>query len=261
VRAPLPQLILERVTAGVFYDVVGGGGALRNDYGRRFEEYCLAYLRAMLPDLDWREETKYRVKGNDVLTPDILLAEGAGLDLAIECKATRMGYGAKFGHGELDERGFEEIIKAVFQLWRLFSHCRRGLTGMTLHADAVGAVLTLDNWLQMATPLRDEVVTAATQMAAAKDSEILEQDRRPIAFFSITDLEVTLTKASSETFLQAARAVSTPKHQGWMLANVHNRFAEPNQTRKPYPFHSDIGKVLPWWDSVEAKRTGPAVGE
>lgn len=260
VRAPLPQLILERVTAGVFYDVVGGGGALRNDYGRRFEEYCLTYLRAMQPELEWREETKYRVKGNDVRTPDILLAEGAGLELVIECKATRMGYGAKFGEGDLDERGFEEIIKAVFQLWRFFSHCRRGLAHMTLNADAVGAVLTLDNWLQMANPLQDQVITAATQMAASRDSEILEQDRRPIAFFSITDLEATLTKANSKTFLQAVRAASTPKHKGWMLANVHDGFAEPNQTRKPYPFRSDMGRVLPWWDAVQAARAIPAVG-
>jgi hypothetical protein len=261
VRAPLPQLILERITAGVFYDVVGGGRALRGEYGRRFEEYCLTYLRAMLPELDWREETKYRAKGNDVLTPDILLAEGAGLDLAIECKATRMGYGAKFGEGDLDERGFEEIIKAVFQFWRFFSHCRRGLTGMTLNADAVGAVLTLDNWLQMANPLQDEVMTAAAQTAASRDSEILEQDRRPIAFFSITDLEATLAKASSRTFLQAVRAASTPKHKGWMLTSVHDVFAEPNQTRKPYPFRSDMGKVLPWWDAVGAKRAGPAIDE
>jgi len=120
IRAPLPQLILERVTGGVFYDVVGGGGAVRRDYGRRFEEYCIKYLRAMLPELDWREEVKCRARGGEMSTPDILLVEGAGVGLAVECKATRMGYSAKFGEGELDERGFDEIIKAVFQLWRFF---------------------------------------------------------------------------------------------------------------------------------------------
>lgn len=261
VRAPLPQLILERVTAGVFYDVVGGGGALRNDYGRRFEAYCLNYLRAMLPELDWHEETNYRLKGNDVRTPDILLAEGAGLGLVIECKATRMGYGAKFGEGDLAERGFEEIIKAVFQLWRFFSHCRRGLADMTLNAEAVGVVLTLDNWLQMANPLQDEVVAAATHMAANRDPEILEQDRRRIAFFSITDLEATLPRANSKTFLQAVLAASTPDHKGWMLASVHKAFAESDQARKAYPFRGDMGKVLPWWDTIQANYAGPAVGE
>ncbi len=113
---------------------------------------------------------------------------------------------------------------------------------MTLNADAVGVVLTLDNWLQMASPLQDEVIAAATQMAASRDPEIVEQDRRPIAFFSITDLEATLPKANSKTFLQAVRAASTPDHKGWMLANVHKGFAEPNQTGRPYPFSGDLGR-------------------
>ncbi|WP_242098616.1 hypothetical protein [Sphingomonas sp. CROZ-RG-20F-R02-07] len=36
-HAPLPQLIAARVTSGLFYDVVDGGGPLRADYGHRFE--------------------------------------------------------------------------------------------------------------------------------------------------------------------------------------------------------------------------------
>jgi hypothetical protein len=50
--------------------------------------------------------------------------------------------------------------------------------------------------------------------------------------------------------------VGANSHKGWMLANVRT---EPNQTRKPYPFRSDMGKVLPWWDAVEAKRSGPTI--
>ena len=48
IRAPLPELILERVTSGVFYDVIGGDGAVRDDYGRRFEEYCYRYMSDVL---------------------------------------------------------------------------------------------------------------------------------------------------------------------------------------------------------------------
>jgi len=261
VRAPLPQLILERVTAGIFYDVVGGSGALRNDYSHRFEKYCLSYLQTMLSELEWSEQTTYRVRSNDVRTPDILLAEKRGLGLVIECKATRMGYGAKFGEGNLDERGFEDIIKAVFQIWRFFSHCRRGFVNMKPNDDAIGVVLTLDNWLQVASPLQEEVITAATQIASSKDTEILEQDRRPIAFFSITDLEETLIQANSKTFLQAVRAASSSKFKGWMLANVHDNFADPNYAKKPYPFRDDMGKVLPWWDEIQVACAKPSPGE
>jgi hypothetical protein len=252
VRAPLPQLILERVTSGVFYDVVGGGGAVRHDYGRRFEEYCIKYLRAMLPTLNWREEVKYRARGSEMSTSDILLVEGVELGLAIECKATRMAYRAKFGDGDLDG-GFEEIIKGVFQLWRFFSHCRRGLTGLTINKDAVGAVLTLDNWLQMANPLQDEVLSAASEMAAAKDPEIVEEDKRPITFFGITSMESTLATATSKSFLQAVRAAATAEFRGRLLSNVHERFTKKDQPTKPYPFRSDMGSVLPWWDAVPTK--------
>jgi hypothetical protein len=257
VRAPLPQLILERVTGGVFYDVVGGGGAVRHDYGRRFEGYCIKYLRAMLPELDWREEVKYHVRGSEMRTPDILLVEGAELGLAIECKATRMGYRAKFGDGDLDG-GFEEIIKAVFQLWRFFSHCRRGLTGITINKDAVGAVLTLDNWLQMANPLQEGVLSAASEMAADKDLEILDEDKKPIAFFGVTSMEATLVKATSKSFLQAVRAAASPEVVGRLLSSVHERFEEKDQPTKSYPFRSDMGNLLPWWDAVPAKNAEAA---
>jgi hypothetical protein len=258
VRAPLPPLILERVTSGVFYDVVGGGGAVRHDYGRRFEEYCIKYLRAMLPELDWRGEAKYRAKGNEMSTPDILLVEGTGLGLAIECKATRMGYSAKFGEDELDERGYEEIIKAVFQLWRFFSHSRRGLTGFMINTDAVGAVLTLDSWLQMANPLQDEVLSAASNMAAAKDPEILDEDKKPIAFFAVASMEATLVRATAKSFLQAVRAATNPEFVGWMLSSVHERFEEKDQPEKHYPFRSDMGNLLPWWDNVPARKVESA---
>jgi hypothetical protein len=232
--------------------VVGGAGAVRRDYGRRFEEYCIKYLRAMLPELGWRGEAKYRAKGGEIDTPDILLIENAVLELATECKATRMGYGAKFGGGDLDERGFEEIIKAVFQLWRFFSHCRRGLTGFTINADAIGAVLTLDSWLQMANPLQDDVLRAASDMAAVKDPEILSQDKRPVAFCGVTSMEATLATATPASFLQAIRAAASPQFKGWLLSSVHEQFHE-SQLRRPYPFTKELGNLLPWWDTVPRK--------
>lgn len=253
VRAPLPQLILERVTGGIFYDVVGGGGSVRHDYGRRFEEYCLRYLRAMFPRMEWRPEEKYRVKPHYFDTPDILLTDGAGLGLVIECKATRMGYDAKFGDG--DERGFEDIIKAVFQLWRFFSHCRRGLTGFRANADVVGAVLTLDNWMLMAKSLQSEVIAAARILATKKDSNILDEDCKPIAFFSVTDLEETSAKATADSFLAAIRKCARPDRYGWMLSTVHNDFKEVGHVVRKFPFRDDMARLLPWYGMLGGQLT------
>lgn len=251
IRAPLPQLIIERVTSGVFYDVVGGGGAIRADYGRRFEEYALSYLRAQLPDLDWQPERSYRIGKDTISSPDILLLEGHTVTLAIECKATRMGYGARFGSVEIDERGFADLIKAVFQLWRFFSHCRRGLSGVNVTTGTIGAVLTLDGWLTMASPLEAEVLSAAEEMARRRDPLILNEDRRPITFFPISDMEATLIRATPASFLTAVNRRSDEDRRGYLLVTVHDEFVQPDQPEKPFPFGDDIGRLLPWWDLVE----------
>lgn len=260
IRAPLPQLIIDRVTNGVFYDVVGGGGAIRADYGSRFEEYALRYLKAQLPECDWQPERKYRLGKDTVDSPDILLLEEDKVTLAVECKATRMGYGARFGSVEIDERGFEDIIKAVFQLWRFFSHCRRGLSGLRISEDAIGAVLTLDGWLTMANPLEAEVLAAAKEMAERRDPQILEEDRRPIAFFPIVDMESALIRANRSSFISAVRRRSDEDRRGYMLVTVHDEFLDPEEPEKVFPFGDDVGRLLPWWDVVEeAKSLGAAV--
>jgi hypothetical protein len=87
-QAPLPQLIALRVTAGVYYDLVGGGGGLRNEAAKRFESYCFEYLSAMLSELSLSRSQIYGPRGNSFETPDILIQIAGEVAVAIECKAT-----------------------------------------------------------------------------------------------------------------------------------------------------------------------------
>ncbi|HEX8215173.1 MAG TPA: hypothetical protein VF582_06840, partial [Allosphingosinicella sp.] len=79
--APLPQLIIARVTSGLFYDVVRGGGPVREDYGRRFETYALRYLDAALPELRVIPEWRYGPRGSAVDTPDLLCPMDEGEEI------------------------------------------------------------------------------------------------------------------------------------------------------------------------------------
>lgn len=258
IRCPLPQLILERVTGGVFYDIVGGGWEVREEYGRRFEDYSLRYLQASLPDIDWHAEQTYRVRKVEFKSPDILWLAGQRLRLAIECKATRMSVEARYADDPLSVRGYDDIIKAVFQLWRYFSHCRRGLTGVSLSDDAAGLVLTLDNWLVMANKLIKDIFEAASLMAAEKEPEIIEEDRRSILFCSITDLESTLATATEASF-EAAISMAVDQHrQGWLLYSSHQEVRSVSPEQKPFPFRDDLPRLLPWWNWIEEKRIASA---
>ena len=109
--APLPQLLLLRVTAGIYYDLIGGKTHLRNDASRRFEEYSRDYIAAMLPRFNVSGSQKYRFGRNFTDTPDITISEHGSIRVAVECKATKLTFGAQFardpsknasvGYGEL----------------------------------------------------------------------------------------------------------------------------------------------------------------
>ncbi len=256
VLAPLPELILERVTSGVFYDVVGGGGPVRNDYGRRFEEYCFNYLSEVLSGFEWEREFSYRKKPNTFDTPDILCTENDKITIAFECKATRMSHDAMFGKDPSLAKGLEDISKAVFQLWRFFSHSRRGLTGREVSEHSVGVVLTLDNWLVMAEPLREKVIQTAHELADAKDPQILEEDRKPVVFVAAPELESALTTATEATFKEALDKANSKDFLGWRLDAILRALQGGSETeQRKYPFSEDMGRLLPWWAEVRSRKT------
>lgn len=168
---------------------------------------------------------------------------------------TRMSQEAMFGMNPITARGFQDITKAIFQLWRFFSHCRRGYTGKAVDDDAVGVVLTLDNWLVLADSLRKEVLANAEQMSRDKDVEITAEDKRPIVFVAVPELERTLSKATELTFLEALRLSNTEKYWGWRLDGIHNDLvADTSHPKRDYPFADELGKLLPWWNELGEER-------
>jgi hypothetical protein len=83
-RAPIPDLIVVRATEGLYYDLVGARGDVRNEVSDRFETYTRDFLTAAMPDRQAEPATPYRWRGQPVAGPDVLLRDGARLIAAIE---------------------------------------------------------------------------------------------------------------------------------------------------------------------------------
>ncbi|QOZ25917.1 hypothetical protein [Bradyrhizobium sp. CCBAU 51753] len=246
VLAPLPTLIWQRMTAGLYYDLVGGGPRIWREIGDRFEAYCFELVRALLPNAKPTGSFKYKLQ-KTFDSPDLFLHAPDGSAMVVgECKAKKMSIVAKFSDNPLDDArsAFSEIIKGAVQLWRFFSHCRRNPAIKALHPDASGVVLTLDPWLEVSNHL-DRVLTEAHRWADF-DRDILQEDRRPILFCSIDDLENTLEIATEASLFEAIRATSRPEFRGWHLINVHQKVSNVQQ-RNPYPFSNRIGEIVPTW--------------
>jgi hypothetical protein len=245
-RAPIPSLIMQRFTTGLYLDVVGGGPAVWTEIGERFERYCVDYLSAMLAPYSVAGERSYGPKKARFRTPDVLVSDSGGVVLVAECKAKRMTFGARFAEDPVADAatGYGEIAKGVFQIWRFLSHARQGLDGAPpVHPDCIGILLTVDPWLTMARNQEEQVIAAAHALADAAGG-IEQQDRRHVPVCVIDDVEFALQNGTPESFFTACRDLSTEEKKGWILSVAHA--AVPSGVR-PFPFLDRIADILPWW--------------
>jgi len=251
-RSPLPDLIIARVTAGIYYDVVDGPAEIRNEIAEKFEIYSSNLLGKCLPTRRVRRASKYNFRGREFETPDVIVEGPQEIDLIIECKSKKMTFEARFSENPLEDAqiGFDEMAKGIFQIWRFLSHLRRGAAcGGSVSEGTTGMVLTLDNWMTASGDLQAAVVAKARQLAAEKDVEISEADMRPVIFCPIESLESALAHGTEQAFLSAVVAAKQEQFRGWDFANIQAEVAE--KTEVPYPFHHQLGEVLPWWKRLK----------
>jgi hypothetical protein len=245
-RAPLPDLIAVRITEGLYYDLAGGPGGVRNEVAERFERYVRDLLAASLPGLAVSEGPRYRWRKNDVAGPDVLLCDGERVVAAFECKARKMSFEARFGEDPAKgEAGLGELGEGVFQLWKFASHVRRGLIKeCVLDAKAVLVLLTLDNWMTFSTDFQKGALERARLLSSERDPGITEEDQGPVVFASIEDVELTLQETDERLFVERLQAGTEERFRGWVLPNINQDAG--TGIENPYPLGGRIAEVLPW---------------
>lgn len=245
---PLPELLMLRVSNGIYYDIISCDGAVRNEISKRFEEYVRRLLEeTFFPCLP--SPTSYNVrKGHPVDEPDVLVLSDKEISLVIECKATRMSFEALFSDQPIEDakRGYHEIVKGIFQIWRYVTHCRLGLTGRQVTPGARGMLMTLDPWMMTANLLQDEVMAKARAMLQEKVPDSLPQDQIPVVFCPVVELENVCQKATNNSFMECVKAASDEKFKGWHLSTVHKELYPDVNENRPYAFREKISDVWPW---------------
>jgi hypothetical protein len=250
--SPIPETILLRVTAGLYYDLLSGGQDIINDANARFEQYCVDLIDVMMERFEVGGAYRYGPKGAQFDSPDVLIKDQGKLVIVAECKATKLTYLAQFAEDpfEAAKKQYTQLAKGVFQLWRFFSHVRRGFVEGALAADCHAVVLTLDAFMQMARDPQNKVFAEANALADG-DGNIALEDRKPVVICPIYDLESILSQATEDSLLASLKASNKEKYQGWMLREVHRDTGASKRFGKPklYPF--DLENVLPWWSRFD----------
>jgi hypothetical protein len=250
--SPIPEAIIMRVTTGLYYDLIPGGAGIINDANTRFERYCIDLIATIMTRFEVAPAYQYGPKGAPQDSPDVLVRDHGKLIIAAECKATKLTYLAQFAENPFDaaKKQYAQIAKGIFQLWRFFSHVRRGIIPEDVALDCCAVVFTLDAFMQMARLPREEVLAEANTLADEEEN-IAPEDRKPVFICPIHDLEATLSVASEDSFLASLKSSYEQKYSGWMLENIHRDRGAAKEfgEQRDYPF--DIGDVLPWWDRIK----------
>lgn len=244
--SPLPDLILLRVTAGLFYDLTSGKNAVTKDANARFEEYSRKIIKAFIPEFDPLPSEKYGTKKLPYETPDILLKLDGKIVSVMECKATKLTYAGQYGENPREDasQGYDQIVKAIFQLWRYFAHVRQGLLKHELADDVTGVILTLDAWTQMGGKLRDRLVAEAKVYSVTKDSSITEADMRTPVFCPIQELDDILSFSDADQILSTFRSMTEIDSFSWNVRQKRDDVG-PRLPAKRYPFNP--GELMPLW--------------
>ncbi|SHO67068.1 hypothetical protein SAMN02745172_03731 [Pseudoxanthobacter soli DSM 19599] len=248
--APVPDLIIERITEGLYYDIITkADGATARDIsaklGKVFEKYCYDILIGYLSEFDIIKEFQY----NGRHSPDLMMLQKGKIAVAIECKAKKEPIVAKFGEEKeaLHSPGIDDLAKGIFQIWRFLSHVRRGIARCAhgVEKSVIGLLLTLDTWLEASDGQRAEVRRRAGELADL-EGNIIGEDRCPIALCHVRDLEALLACASDQDVLRTLAVASTPERQGWTLEGIYHELTDAAVISKPDPFADRLNDVAPW---------------
>ncbi|UWM76968.1 hypothetical protein N1937_06945 [Rhizobium sp. WSM4643] len=249
--APLPPLIMNRATSGLYYDIKQGPTRLLTDANARFEDYIRKLVVAYHPRFHALKGLPYgRSKATLIDPPDCLIKDGTEITAAIECKATKLTFEAQFSDNPTiaAKQGFDQVAKGIFQLWRFFSHARRGIySANTVSPAAYGIVLTMDGWMQMATKLRRLALEQARQLAAS-DPDIIEADMRMVIFASIQELNDCFAQTETDTFMEVLKHAVDERYEGYGLLELTRQCGVPLVRRR---FPLDVGEILPWWNKTK----------
>lgn len=250
--APIPELIMHRITEGLYYDIVGKTSRISNEIGRRFEEYTREMLTIQLPDLTVEPEFTFNNLQN--LSPDVFVKHNERVYLAIECKAKKMPIGAKFGEVSniLLEPGIRELAAGVLQIWRYFAFMEKGVTGNgVVDDDAIGMLLLLDPWADLSTLMYEEIFRQARILASKEKTPLSDTAMRQVVIASVQDLEYVLERCSGESFLSMLKVASTKDREAWHLGSVHDQLPNAPSERKTFPFKQRVAQLAPWWTSFD----------
>jgi hypothetical protein len=214
---PFPELLLRRVSEGLFYDMLNSTPDFGNKYGRAFERY----VGMVLDEIFGCEpfvvvgEQPYKVNGNVRHGVDWIVGDGTG-SIFIECKARRLKQEAReITDGKALQRSLDDLARAVVQLYRNVDDAIKGSTQWKPNGLPIFPfVVTYEDWYLFTPHVADHLLECVRRQFAEANMQPGLLEAMPFFVTSITEFEKA-GQAIAHLGIQrfcAARAISEYRH-------------------------------------------------
>lgn len=193
---PMPQLLLRRVTEGLFFDLMSGkkelGVEFGNEYGHAFERYVGRVLHEIFDSNQFSisGERPYEVNGDTKHGVDWIVSD-ATANLFIECKTRRLSQKAKeTGGGEALDKSLDEMAKDIVKFYINIDHAIKGLSTWVNNGSKIyPMIVTYEEWYLLYPTAFDRLVEFVKARLEAKKLPATWTESMPFFFTSIAEFE------------------------------------------------------------------------
>jgi hypothetical protein len=249
VLCPVPRYLLNRVTSGVFYDIVNSDG-FANAYGDAFQHYVGEVIAATLlpPRFQVIEECPYaETKANLKHGADWIVSDGSG-HLFVECKTKRLSLGAKnVTHPEAVAKDLAAMTQAIVQNYKNILDAKKGVT--TWRPDNLPVyplIVTLEDWHLFSTHLTARLREDVNQALVREDIEPNIVEQMPYTVTSVSELETALQVVATRGIGEVFSLKTERQHQDWCwIGFLHQYFVEEFGAAIVLLFPEDAQRLLP----------------
>lgn len=238
---PSREMLLLRITDGLYYDIVSDDDARRTS-GEYFEDLAYQALKHYSDTTETVERDKPTPYGRSA---DLFITDNDGENgLIVECKTRRIPQRVLSSPNPWEDckDDFDDIIKGIVQIWR---------THLALYAggrrDMVGMVLQYEPWTIMGNAFIQQLFDAAHRMA--QRLSIPESSRIPVALVGYPDFENCLRFYNLSAIISGVRMSAEERFHGYQLSGVVSEYSERMKKKLVLNYPAIASAAVPWWSS------------
>lgn len=260
-HCPIPELLLRRISQGVFYDLVATVD-FDNAYGKAYQRYVGEVIKATFQKQHHclLAEQEFMAGKNIKHGFDWILSDGSGT-IFFECKTKRLKQAAKIADAKaLLGEEISILAGAVVQSYKNLLDALAGLTqwkpdGRPAHV----AVVTLEDWYLVG-PLVFQLLDAHVAKgitAAGIDEGIIKQ--YPYTIASIAEFERVSSVIATVGIASFFEKKYHPQYANWMIETIAKTcFASEWWKPRTLLFRDEWDRLIPEmaeaWDDEFAKK-------